>query len=446
MRSMSIGRAANQIRQAPRVVQNAVALMVSTGATAVLGVAFWALAARLFSTAAVGRGSAEIAAMMLIAQAAQLNLATALLRVLPKAGTRTRWVVLASYLACIGVSIVGAVVFLATPLSHGVVVGGLAFSVLFAVAVPLWTVFVVQDGVLTAFREARWVPVENTSFGFMKLLLLPVLAVAVSAHGVFLAWTIPVVLAVTAVTSYLFGRVIPVRMATARRLDDGYPSRPPTGRMLSFLTAEYVTGLVSVVPTFLLPLIVIKELGADANAHFYIPWFVGIAFFNLLLNISASFVVEISHAEDPFHSLFWRTLRLMIGITIVAMIVTIVVGPVALRLLSEDYAHSGTTLLRLIGLTFPFGILTTMFTSALWAQRRVWAIFVYHFVLAVILIGLTYALLGKIGVDAPGVANLVAVGVVGTLSIPALIGWYRRSLVEGVSSEPESVQTSSVIA
>jgi O-antigen/teichoic acid export membrane protein len=442
---MRIGRATNQIQQAPRVVQNAVALMVSTGATAVLGVAFWALAARLFSTAAVGRGSAEIAAMMLIAQAAQLNLAIALLRVLPNAGTRTRWVVLASYLACIGVSIVGAVVFLATPLSHGVVVGGLAFSVLFAVAVPLWTVFVVQDGVLTAFREARWVPVENTSFGFMKLLLLPVLAITVPAHGVFLAWTLPVVLAVTAVTSYLFLRVIPIRMVTARRQGDGSRPRTSAGRVLSFLAAEYLTGLVSVVPTFLLPLIVIKELGADANAHFFIPWFVAIAFFNLLLNISASFVVEVSHAEDPFHSLFWRTLRLMIGITIVGMIAAIIVGPIALRLLSEDYARSGTTLLRLIGLSFPFGILTTMFTSALWAQRRVWAIFGYYLLLAVMLIGITFALLGSIGVDAPGVANLVAVGTVGTLSIPALIGWYRRSLVEGVSSESESVPTPSVL-
>jgi len=419
-----------------RVVRNALALMFSTGATAALGVVFWGFAAHLFTTSAVGRGSAEIASMMLIAQFAQLNLANALLRFLPRAGTRTRSVILLGYLACLVLSLTAAIVFLVTPLSQSVIVGGASFAVLYTVAVPLWTIFVVQDGVLTALRETHWVPVENVSFGLLKLLLLPVFVVIAPTHGVFLAWTLPVVLAVTGVTTYLFVRVLPARMEAARRQTHDRIALPPGRQIVSFVSAEYLTSLVSVAATFLLPIIVIKQLGADANAHFYVPWLVGIAFHNLLLNVSASFVVEASHDEEPFAELFWRSVKLMMGITAFALIATLILGPFALHLLSGEYANAGTTLVRLIGLSFPFTFLTTLWTSALWLRRRLWGILWYQFAQTAILVGLTYALLGPLGIDAPGVANLVSVGVVGTLSIPALIGWYRRERGEPTHGAP----------
>jgi O-antigen/teichoic acid export membrane protein len=414
----------------PRVVQVAFALMISTSATAVLGVVFWIVAAHLFTTSAVGRGSAEISSMMLIAQFAQLNLANALLRFLPKAGTRTRSVVLLSYAACILVSLAVATIFLLTPLSEEVVTGGVGFAVLYAVAVPLWTIFVVQDGVLTALRAAVWVPVENVSFGVAKLALLPILVVVIPAQGVFLAWTLPVVGVVAAVSAYLFRRVIPRRIEAARGRGNDTIALPPRRQIASFVSAQYLTSIVSVASTYLLPLIVIKELGATANAHFYVPWLVGIAFHNLLLNIASSFVVESSHAEDPFHDLFWRSVKLMIVITTIAFVATVVMGPYALRLLSGDYAAAGTSLVRWIGLSFPFTLLTTLFTAALWMRRQLWGILWYQFAQTLILVGLTYALIGTLGIDAPGIANLVAVAVVGMLSIPALVRWYHRSLVE----------------
>ena len=424
-----------------RVVQNAVALMVSTAATAILGVVFWGVAAHLFTTAAVGRGSAEVASMMLIAQFAQLNLAEAFLRFLPRTGIHTRSLVLLGYFACLTLSVLAVTVFLVTPLSEQVIAGGTGFAVLYAVAVPLWTIFVVQDGVLTALRETRWVPIENVSFGIFKLLLLPAFALAAPAHGVFVSWTLPVILAVTIVTLYLFTQVLPARIRTAPQETVEQIAFPSRRRIVSFVSAEYLTSVVSVAATFLLPVIVIKQLGATANAYFYVPWLVGIAFRNLLLNICASFVVEASHDEDPFRALFWKTVKLMTGITVIAVAATLILGPLALELLSGGYATAGTTLVRLIALSFPFTVLTTLWTAALWLRRRLWGILAYQLAQTMILVGLTYVLLGPLGIDAVGVANLVAVGVVGTFSIPALIGWYRRERVEPTHGEPLIIAT-----
>src|SRR5258708_7736366 len=109
--------------------------MISTGATALLGIAFWGVAAHSYKPSAIGRASAELAAMTLLAQVAQLNLANAFLRFLPRAGMRTRSVILLGYAACSALAVGVVVLFLATPLRNGVIPSGINFSLLFAGAV-----------------------------------------------------------------------------------------------------------------------------------------------------------------------------------------------------------------------------------------------------------------------------------------------------------------------
>lgn len=45
------------------LVRNALVLMISTAGSAMLGMAFWAVAGRLFSPSEVGRASAEVASV-----------------------------------------------------------------------------------------------------------------------------------------------------------------------------------------------------------------------------------------------------------------------------------------------------------------------------------------------------------------------------------------------
>ena len=68
------------------------ALMTATIAANGLGLVFWAVAAHLQPPAIVGRASAAIAALTLLAMIAQLNLTNVFVRLLPRAGRLgTRW-------------------------------------------------------------------------------------------------------------------------------------------------------------------------------------------------------------------------------------------------------------------------------------------------------------------------------------------------------------------
>jgi hypothetical protein len=156
-----------------RVTRDGPALVLSSGATAVLTLAFWAVAARTYDTATVGRASAEIAAITLLASIAQLNLLNVFLRFLPAAGHLTRRILAMGYSAMVASAVVGGWLFLALGLDGGFSLGDDVWQrVLFVAAVAGQAVFIVQDGVLTAFGKAPWVPVENLVTAGIRLAVL----------------------------------------------------------------------------------------------------------------------------------------------------------------------------------------------------------------------------------------------------------------------------------
>src|ERR1035438_3142951 len=86
------------------------ALLVNTGLTGILGFGYWVVAARLFSTFAVGVAGALVAATTLFAGIGQLNLSGMLMRFLPNAGGKSRRLVLAAYTCAAGASAILAII------------------------------------------------------------------------------------------------------------------------------------------------------------------------------------------------------------------------------------------------------------------------------------------------------------------------------------------------
>lgn len=406
-------------------------LMVSTGATALIGLGFWAAAAHLYSPSAVGRGSAEVAAMSLLAGFAQLNLANAFIRYLPGARTEAGHAVLFGYLLSLTTAMLVATAFVLSPLSDVVVPRGWSSESIFVLAVIFWTVFILQDGVLTGLSRAAVVPVENVGFGLAKLALLPVLVLVAPAHGVFLAWSLPAVVAVAGVSAYLIRRAIP---RSSRAAVTSSPSSIPRGAELrSFLSAEYAHSLLTSAASFLLPILIVRQRGAVSEAHFYIPWLIYLSLNNLMANVSSGLVVEAA-GKSSSPRVVRRAFAMMVAVAAVGMVLMVGVPMPLLRLLSPGYAVAGGGLLRLIGLSLPFGVVSTLFISYLWIERRIWTLVGARLLESVVLIGGVELLLGHFGISAAGIAVLVSGGLLTVIGGPLLVRWYRR--LEDMPSQP----------
>ena len=203
------------------LLRNGYALVLNSGMTAVLGMGFWVVAARRFSIEEVGVGSALVASLALLSTIAQLNLSNVLARFLPTAGQHTGRVIAGCCLATGTAAVVVGVVFLAgtrwwAP-SLALNTEDLRLGIWFVAALVLWCLFVLQDGALSGLRQSDWVLAKNTVYGVFKLVALLVPMIALSSHGIFLAWTIPVIPIMVAVGFLVVRRLVPAHV----------PARPP---------------------------------------------------------------------------------------------------------------------------------------------------------------------------------------------------------------------------
>jgi len=413
--------------QVGSLIQNAVALMISSGGTAVLGLLFWGIAARLTSATAVGRASAEIAAMVLLANIAQLSFTGIFERFLYLSGSRMRRFITSAYAISALVALIVAIVFVSAGLGNSSVPSWLAWRILFVAAVVLWTIFILQDAVLTSLRATRWVPVENILFALAKIALLPIFLAVAPRQGIFIAWTIPLVVAAGAVNWYLFRRRIPMH-EQALPLNEEFPT---IREIVSLSLGQYITWIISASSSSLVVLIVIARLGAEANAYYYVPSLISTGLTVLLWNLVTSFLVEASVEPDAIRRHANVSIRAGILVLVPSITIGVLFAPEILQIFGPNYAAHSTTLLRMLLLSIPSTVLVWFYASFAWLDRRVWWLAARELISGVVYFGIVFLLIGHFGILAVGIAALVSSGLMGILFLPASVKRYRLTANAG---------------
>jgi len=405
------------------LLRGAYSLMINSVITAGLGVAFWALAARIVPTHTLGQDAALVTAMMTLSTICQMNLNNAIARFLPSASAgATRSLVLA-YLAGAGASLVGGVAFVALmPLvssSFAFLTEDLVLVVAFPVAVSLWGIFALQDAALAALQRAPWVPVENAAFGLVKLAALPALVGAV-LHEVFVAWVLGVAILVVPVNWFIFTKALPEHV---RAVGSGSGRRTPADRrnLASFLVQDYLATIFNLGAVTMLPLLVIAVLGSQQNAYFFIPFSIMLAVELLVHGAATSLLVEGARLGADIVRLT-RSLLRRVGPVVVGSVLILVVGaPVALAPFGAEYAQQGAPVLRLLALAALFHAVTILFVTISRLQRRGSRILAIYFGWFVLQAGLTYGLALSHGIEGVALGWMLANGAVALSLAPWLI-------------------------
>ena len=395
-----------------RLERRAFALMTDTAANALLGIVFWAAAARLYSPTEVGRGSAIISAATLLATLSQLNLGNVYARFLGSAGSRQRRLVFQGYGVIGGLALLlGSAYALLGP-------GELLFTssieaIVFPLCVAVLGVFVLQDMILISLHRAAWVPVENIAWGLAKLGLLVLVAGSLPTDGIVFSWVIPAIAAVVVITGYLL----------MRRWKHGTDTQPfPGGKELSkAIGGEYATGLISTAVPLLLPLIVVHRMGLEANAYFAVPWLFATSLSLLMWNIASILLVEASVAPDRLPRLLGRALRLSLAVAFVGGIGIWFIGPPILGLLGPGYEASSTWLLRITALASPAIAVVVVWTTAARARGQLRRVMLLQAAVGVGTLGLTSLLIGPLGVTGVGVAYFLSQTVAALVLLRPLI-------------------------
>jgi O-antigen/teichoic acid export membrane protein len=390
--------------------RDGLALVVSSGLTSVIGLLYWVVAARLFPPEIVGINNTLISTMTLIAVGAQLNLGNALLRFVPVAERSARRLVFTCYAAGIVVAGAAGGIFAlgagwwAPVLQHAV--GGGPLVAFFVLSTPVWTVFVIQDYVLTAVKRATLVPLENLVFSLLKIALLGAGALIAFDLAIAVSWMVATALIVLAITGYLL-RVLP---APAAGEPPAAPVRPRA--VARFVSADWTGGLFTNAVEFGLPLLVLVTLGAEQAATFGVTWAIAYGLYLVSHGMGQSLVAHVAADPAALDAARRSTVTRSLALILPAALVIVPGAGLILSIFGAHYAATGTTLLALASLSaVPNVIVTAALFGARVRQQRAVLLGV-PVAVAVLVIPAALVLMPVLGLTGVGVALVVGQTVV----------------------------------
>jgi O-antigen/teichoic acid export membrane protein len=391
--------------------RDGLALVLSSGLTSVIGLLYWVVAARLFPPEIVGVNNTLISTMTLIAVAAQLNLGNALLRFVPVAQRSTRRLVFTCYAVGAAAAAVAGGIFAlgagwwAPELQQAV--GGGPLVAFFVLSTPIWTVFVIQDYVLTAVRRATIVPLENLVFSLLKIALLGVGALVAFGGAIAVSWIVATALIVLAITAYLL-RILPVPAPDEASVAS--PVRPRT--VARFVSADWTGGLFTNAVEFGLPLLVLVTLGAEQAATFGVAWAIAYGLYLVSHGMGQSLVAHVAAEPAALDAARRSTVTRSLALILPAALVIVPGAGLILSIFGAYYVATGTTLLALASLSaVPNVIVTAALFGARVQQRRAVLLGVPAAV-AVLVIPAALVLMPTLGLTGVGIALVVGQTVV----------------------------------
>jgi O-antigen/teichoic acid export membrane protein len=194
--------------------------------------------------------------------------------------------------------------------------------------------------------------------------------------------------------------------------------------MRASLVGQHLVTITAMLGGYLLPIIVVARVSAEANAYFYATWMLGAIFFMISPAVSTSLFAEVASDPDAAFATARRGAKVIGAMLVVPMVVYLAAGGLLLRLFGPDYPDHGRLLLVLLTLSAVPDAVTNLAVAVLRAtQRMATALWLNTGMLAGGLV-LTWLLLPRLGIVAAGI-GWIAAQTAGALWV--LAAWRRLS-------------------
>jgi O-antigen/teichoic acid export membrane protein len=331
--------------KADHLVRNSLYLMLSSGLQAALGFTFWVIMARLFSTGDVGRASSLVTATSLVAILSLFGLNSTLARFLPTSKDRDGLITAAVILTAVCGAGFGLIYLLLTPVlaprlafveHRPAMVAGFVLLTSFA-AVNLLT-----DSVFIASRKASYCALTDGGVSGITKIAAGVILAGTGAYGLFCACAAG--FAAAAVVSLV---LIAIALHWRPSLSASFRALKP---LLRFSSANYAGNVCTLLPTLVVPLIVLDRLGASAAAYYFVAFQIATLLYSAVYAVEQVFLAEGSHADANWREIRKRSRRFAVALFVPACLVLIVTAHWVMLAFGVRYSHYGTPSLMVLAL------------------------------------------------------------------------------------------------
>lgn len=343
VRSVSVGGALSQ------VARLSAGLVGTQAITSVLGFAYWTVAARTVSVAAVGTAGAAVALMTVLSTVGMLGFGTLLISEIPRVGQARRRRLIRTaltvvLLATTALAIAACVVIrLLPPGGLRAIAGSLLIAGSFVVGTALTGVTSVLDQAVLSIGNGLLQLERNTVASVVKIGAL--VAVVQTGHrsgmAVFLSWTIGTVVSLV---------LLAVRVRGGRALEQpggmfDVASVRGLGRQAA---GHHVLNLVLQAPFQLLSVLVVFLVSATDNGYFSTVRLVAGFVFVLPYSITIGLFAASANDAAGLVSKMRLTIPFALAASLAAQLVLFPAGGWILAAFGAGYVSAGVTALRVL--------------------------------------------------------------------------------------------------
>lgn len=374
--------------------KNSLYLALTRVFNAACGFIFWVLATRLYPIEAVGIATALVSSLGIIDGVSRLGADFSLIRYMP---IRDKSKVMSSCLiitliasVIIGIIYIAAIKLISPSLSF---VRDTKYLLLFITFVIFNSISSTTGNSFIAIREAKLYFYQNILLALRLILLFPF--IIYESFGIFAAMG----LATISSAVYSFHRIVK-KIRFELKLDKQFIKES-----FNFSFGNHVSDLLVVVPTLVLPIMILNMVGEAETARFSIAYSIGSIVLIIPDSLSHSLFVEGSHGEDLKENLF-KALSIICILLIPAVAFIYFFGDYLLEIFGKNYIEA-FELLRLIAISSFFVTIHSLFIPIQNIRMQIRSIVLLNFIRAILLLGSSYILIKEYGVIGVGYAWLI---------------------------------------
>ena len=261
-----------------------------------------------------------------------------------------------------------------------------------------------SQGIFVGFRKAEYSFIQ-TIVTFARIGIVPFLT-AFGALGIYASCGL------TPILAFLLGFFLISRVCKYKP----FPSvkREVINDLFHFSSGNYIARIFEMLPTFVLPIMVVNVLGAEKNAYFYIAWQISMLLLAIPRYTSISLLAECSYNMEELRRNVKRALKFIFILLGVATIGILLFGRYLLWIFGEEYAVNSFEVLSILVLgNVPFAI-NALYASVMRVKREVKPVVGVYGGIAIVTIEVSYLLMREMGLVGVGigwlVGNLVVAG------------------------------------
>jgi len=350
---------------------NGGALMANVFVSGIGGFLFWILAARAAEPAVVARASAMVTSILGITTISQQSLVLNV-PILIAGSPRPRRVAGHAYLAALGMTLIASMLYLVigTRVASGLTyLSNIRLAAVFLLGSVMWSIFSLQDAVLTGVRRGRTVLLENSVWAGARLVLvigLPLIGLELGVGWLVGTWLIPAAVLVAVITCYLF---ILARSPLRRPLGEVQLHRRT---LFAFLGVEHLGALLNGLAQIVTPAVALTVLGAKTAAPFLAAYSLIVVTEVAMGNFSGAFAVEVRRKGHASRNMIAFTFALFGAVCLVAIVAARLFGKDFMALFGPQYRVPGGHVLAILVLGLPASCLRSLSSAANRLRQAGW--------------------------------------------------------------------------